>query len=156
MPTLDDVAGALTRAGFSVTRGSEELSIPLSGDDGDSRAAYLKLVRLADEASLLTFSTSYPFGAEDSNLDDARLGAHECTQWVPLGSFQVDDDGSLHFRYSLVIGDALPSDDLLVGLVGLIDFQQLQFGDYLAQLLAGEIGIDRFPDLVAAGEDSGD
>jgi hypothetical protein len=152
MPTLAEVADALERSGLSVTRDSEELSVPLSGDGDETRTAHLKLLEVADEASLLTFSTSYPFGAEDSNLDDARLGAHECTQWVPLGSFQVDDDGSLHFRYSLVLGDALPADQVLLGLFGLIDYQQLHFGDYLAQLLDGEISAEQFPELVAAGE----
>ena len=152
--TLADVGAALERCGFTVTTGADELSIPLSGDSGDSRAAHLKLLEVSPAASLLTFSTSYPFASSADGLDAARLGAHECTQWVPLGSFQVDDDGSLHFRYALVGGDALPSDEVLTGLVGLIDYQQLQFGDYLAQLVAGEVTIEAFADLVAAGEDS--
>jgi hypothetical protein len=112
----------------------------------------MKLLPVDDAVSMLTFSTNYPYSAQPDGLDEARLGAHEASQWVPLGSFQVDEDGSLHFRYTLIIGATLPEPDVLLGLIGLVDYQQLQFGDYLAQLLAGKIDAAHFAEFVSIAE----
>jgi hypothetical protein len=163
MTDLGDISEALSRLGYEVSPGAadDELELLLSGDEpGQTRATAVRLPQPSRSdsapAHLLMFSTSYPFGANRQNLSDVRLAAAECTQYLILGHFEVDDDGSLHLRYStLFVDTAPPSDDELHQVVGLLDFQQQHFGDYLERICSGAITIDLFADLVSNGEASG-
>ena len=164
MTDLGDIAAALGRLGYDVTpaaHADDELELQLSGDEpGQTRATAVRLTAPARPAAtpvhLLMFSTSYRFGATNENLSDIRLAAAECTQYLVLGHFEVDDDGSLHLRYSTLVEDAVPpSDAVLSQIVGLLDFQQQHFGDYLERISSGSVTIDLFAALVATGEASG-
>jgi hypothetical protein len=163
MTGLGDISDALRRVGYAVTPAvaDDELELQLSGDEpGQTRATAVRLAQPSRPDSapshLLMFSTSYPFGATEQNLSDVRLAAAECTQYLILGHFEVDDDGSLHLRYSTLFEDAAPpSDAVLEQVVGLLDFQQQHFGDYLERICSGAITIDLFADLVSNGEASG-
>jgi hypothetical protein len=164
MTDLGDIAAALGRLGYDAApavHADDELELQLSGDEpGQTRATAVRLTAPSRPAAvplhLLMLSTSYPFGATKENLSDVRLAAAECTQYLVLGHFEVDDDGSLHLRYSTLVDDAAPpADAVLEQIVGLLDFQQQHFGDYLERICSGAITIDLFPDLVANGEASG-
>jgi hypothetical protein len=163
MTELGDIAAALTRLGYDVSPAAadDELELQLSGDEPDQTRA--TAVRLAEPSRpdsspshLLLLSTSYPFAATAAQLADLRLAAAECTQYLVLGHFEVDDDGSLHLRYSALFEDSAPvSDSVLRQIVGLLDYQQQHFGDYLERICSRDVTIDVFAELVAAGEASG-
>jgi hypothetical protein len=105
---------------------------------------------------MLTISTSYEFGAGDGNADDLRLAAAEATQYLVLGHYEVDDDGSLHLRYSMLLDSAAPLPVEAVGqTIAIIDHQQLRFGDYLELICNGQQTLAGFAELVAVGEASG-
>lgn len=161
------VDAALNRLGYPSrpVTGEHELTVDLADDrqleqgHQSARQMAVRSVAVAGHevgVRLLTFSTSYEFDADVDHLDDARLAAAELTQYLVLGHFEVDDDGSPHLRYSTLIeASAPPSDDVLVQLVSLLDYQQLHFGDYLETVCSGAVTIDAFADLVARGEASG-
>lgn len=164
MTDLATIGDALRRLGYDVTPAAadDELELQLSGDEpGQTRATAVRLAEPSrrpdtSPSHLLMLSTSYPFGASKAALSDVRLAAAECTQYLVLGHFEVDDDGSVHLRYSALFEDSAPvSDGVLAQIVGLLDYQQQHFGDYLERICSGAITIDLFAELVAAGEASG-
>jgi hypothetical protein len=162
MTDLIDVAAGFDRLGVQskpVPDTDDLLEVAISGDGPDDARPMVVRVAGTDEAAItrmLMFSTEYPFGAGEVTLDDLRLAAHEVTQYLVLGHFEADDDGSLHLRYSTLFeAGAPPSDVLLANILQLLDHQQLHFGDYLESLCSGETPPDLFARFVAAGEDSG-
>jgi hypothetical protein len=161
MSDLDSVTAALTRLGLDSRPGPDPdlLEVTISGDGPDDPRSMVVRVAGTDgggSTRMLMFSTDYPFGAGTASLDDVRLAAHEVTQYLVLGHFEADDDGSLHLRYSTLFeADAPPADVLLASIVQLLDHQQLHFGDYLESLCSGETPADLFARFVAAGEDGG-
>jgi len=145
---------ALTSLGYDVTTHDDFLEIGFTGDDPDeTRATAISFRGPTAGMQMLMVSTSYPYGATADNLDDVRLAAHECTQYLVLGHFEVDDDHSLHLRFSTLLPD---TDEVPVDQIGqvlaLLDTQQQHFGDYLEMLCKGETELSRFAELVAAGE----
>lgn len=165
---LSLIEAALNRLGYltSVVPGEHELSVAMADDRQleqghvTTRHMAVRSLHVADHPGsgirLLTFSTSYPFDAPDESDDDIRVAAAEVTQYLVLGHFEVDDDLSVHLRYStLVDAAAPPSDEVLVQLVSLLDYQQLHFGDYLEAICAGKVTLEAFAEVVAQGEASG-
>ena len=159
MIDLSDVAELVRALGYGVaTVGDDELEVQLSGDAPDQhRATAVRLAGVPDgEARMLTISTSYEFGAGNGNADDLRLAAAEATQYLVLGHYEVDDDGSLHLRYSMLLDSAAPLPVEAVGqTIAIIDHQQLRFGDYLELVCNGQQTLAGFAELVAVGEASG-
>lgn len=161
MIDLSDVAEVVQALGYDVaTVGDDELEVQLSGDTPDARRA--TAVRLAgapdSEARMLRISTSYEFGvgAAPDRADALRLAAAETTQYLALGHYEVDDDGSLHLRYSMLLDSQAPLPVEAVGQTfAIIDHQQQHFGDYLELVCTGEQGISGFAELVAVGESTG-
>lgn len=137
--------------------GDDELQIMLAGDGAEpDRPTAVRWVQLSEGPHLLMFSTSYPFAAPADAIADVVRAAHETTQYLVLGHFEVDDDASVHLRFSTVVdADDPPSPSVLANIVGLLDHQQLHFGDYLEMICAGKVSIDLYADLVAEGEASG-
>ena len=160
MATFDLIAlaaalGALDYPATDV--GDDELQVMFAGDGGEpDRPTAVRWVELSDGPHLLMFSTSYPFEAPADSIGDIVRAAHETTQYLVLGHFEVDDDGSVHLRYSTVVdADAPPSPVLLANVVGLLDHQQQHFGDYLEAICTGKVTLDLYAELVAEGEASG-
>ena len=155
---LTALAAALDALGYPATHvGDDELQIHLTGDGVEQdRPTAVRWVSLAEGVHLLMFSSSYPFDAPADSIGDVIRAAHETTQYLVLGHFEVDDDGSVHLRYSTVVdADDPPSPAVLANVVGLLDHQQQHFGDYLESVCTGEVTIDLYAELVAAGEASG-
>jgi hypothetical protein len=161
------IDAALNRLGYrtAVVPGQHELSVDIADDRSldshvSTRHMAVRSLHVSDQPGsgirLLTFSTSYPFDAPEDIDDDIRVAAAEVTQYLVLGHFEVDDDLTLHLRYSTLTDAAAPlSDEVLVQLVSLLDYQQLHFGDYLEAICAGKVTLEAFADLVAQGEASG-
>ena len=148
------LGAALTSLGYDVTVHDDFLEIGFAGDEpGETRPAAVSFRGPTSGMQMLMVSTSYPYGATADILDDVRLGAHECTQYLVLGHFEVDDDHSLHLRFSTLLPDAdeVPVDQL-GQILAVLDTQQQHFGDYLEMLCTGETELSRFAELVAAGE----
>ena len=166
---LEVVGAALDRLGYPArpVPGEPELSVEIADNRGldpaeSARSMAVRCMSIAGSAGtasemrMLTFSTSYPFSAPLDALGDARLAAAEVTQYLVLGHVEVDDDGSPHVRYSMLVeASSVPSDALLTQLVSLLDYEQLHFGDYLQALFTGDATIEVFAELVARGEASG-
>lgn len=161
MATFDLTAlgAALDALGYPAeVVGGDELRIELpSGDEHEpARPTAVRLVELDEDGTrMLTFSVEYPFLVPDDLQGDVVRAAHETTQYLVLGHFEVDDDGTVYLRYSTVVdAEAPPSPRVLATVVGLLDHQQQHFGDYLELICAGEVDIDSYPELVARGEAS--
>lgn len=159
MPTdhLGAIAAALAAADMPVERDGDHLRLTLQGDLPPATRTADLTVRLLDEErdlSVLLFSTNYEFGATPDTIEDVRRAAHEITQYLLVGHIEVDDDCSVHLRHSQLLGSEPLAEGVLVELVGLLDFEQLHFGDYLQELCEGEIGIEGFAALVRDGEAS--
>lgn len=158
MTDLSDVAELISALGYDVeTVADDELEVGLSGDLPDKpRPTAVRLAGAPDgDARMLMISTSYEFGAAAGGIDDLRLAAAEATQYLVLGHFEVDDDGSLHLRYSWLVDNAgpLPA-EVTAQIVSLVDHQQQRFGDYLELVCNGRQDVATFADLVAIGEAS--
>ncbi len=158
MTDLSDVAAVISALGYAVeTVGDDELEVGLSGDTPDQpRPTAVRLAGAPDgEARMLMISTSYEFGAAAGKVDDLRLAAAEATQYLVLGHFEVDEDGSLHLRYSWLVDNAAPlPTEVTSQVVSLVDHQQQRFGDYLELVATGQQDVETFADLVAIGEAS--
>ena len=155
---LNALTAALGALGYPATDvGDDELQIMLAGQgEVPDRPTAVRWVDLSEGPHLLMFSTSYPFAAPADSIGDVVRAAHETTQYLVLGHFEVDDDASVHLRYSTVVdADDPPSPAVLANIVGLLDHQQLHFGDYLESICTGEVTIDLYADLIAEGEASG-
>lgn len=155
---LTALAAALGALGYPATDvDDDELQILFAGDGAEpDRPTAVRWVDLSEGPHLLMFSTSYPFDAPADSIADIVRAAHETTQYLVLGHFEVDDDGSVHLRYSTVVdADDPPTPVVLANVVGLLDHQQQHFGDYLEAICTGKVTIDLYADLVAEGEASG-
>lgn len=152
---LRAIADALGRRAVPVERVEDQLLLTLQGElPPATRTADLTVQPLDPERdlSVLLLSTNYEFAAPDDAIEDVRRAAHECTQYLLVGHVEVDDDRSVHLRHSQLLGADPLEDDVIADLIGLIDFEQLHFGDYLQELCEGEVGIEEFAALVRSGE----
>ncbi|WP_244930917.1 hypothetical protein [Nocardioides sp. W7] len=155
---LPDLAAFLTGLGVHVVDSGEEDEL-LAGFSGDTpdlpRPTLLRLVsaRGQDERMLLV-DVTYPFTAPV--VDDARLAGALLSPHLVLGHTEVDDDGSVHHRYAMVLDTAgeLPA-AVLTQVVAVLDYEQVHFGDYLEAVCVGGARLDLFAELIVRGEESG-
>lgn len=153
---LTELAAFLTDLGVEVVppaSDADQLLVALSGDEPQApHPATLQLVasRGQDE-QLLLIDVTYPFTAPV--LDDARLAGALLAPYFVLGRTEVDDDGSVHHRYALVVDAAadLPR-GVLTHVVSLLNYEQLHYGDYLEAVCVRQARLDTFAELVARGE----
>lgn len=150
---IDAVAGVLRELELDVTDvGPDSLRVRVDGGEQEVRTARLQLVASPSQpAQLLRFEVTYPFRAPD--VDDARLAGAMLMPHLVLGHTEVEDDGSLHHRYAMVVditGD-VPAGPLHHALAAL-DYEQVHFGDYLEVLCEEKPPVRLFAKLVEQGE----
>jgi hypothetical protein len=160
MSALDGLA-ALSRAlealGYQpAPYGEDGLEIQVSGDEPPAtRPMRLRLATLqegaASAASLLTFSLTYEFGAPEGGIDAIRLAGSVIDRYLLLGHVVVSDQGEVGLRYAMLLDREL-SPEVLVQLMGVLDYQQLHYGDYLEAICTDEVDLDIFPAFVARAE----
>jgi hypothetical protein len=115
-------------------------SLTLAGDDGPA-------------SRLMTFDLAYPLAVPEDSRSDVLQALPQLTSQLVIGHFELDDDLSLHMRYSMLIDSVSPlSDEILLQIFSLLDYQQLHYGDYLEEMCAGRLTADVLPDVIAAAE----
>ncbi len=115
-------------------------SLTLNGDDGPA-------------SRLMTFDLAYPLDVPELLRADVLQALPQLAGQLVLGHFELDDDASLHMRYSMLIDSIAPlSDEILLQIFSLLDYQQLHFGDYLEEMCAGRLTADVLPDVMAEAE----
>ena len=115
-------------------------SLTLSGDDGPA-------------SRLMTFDLAYPLVVPASLRSDVLQALPQLASELVVGHFELDADATLHMRYSMLIDSVAPlSDEILLQLFSLIDYQQLHFGDYLEEMCSGRLSADVLADVMAEAE----
>lgn len=154
---LDGLRTALEALGYQpAPYGEDGLEIQVSGDEPPAtRPMRLRLATLQEDAesaaSLLTFSLTYEFGAPEDGIDAIRLAGSVIDRYLLLGHVVVSDEGEVGLRYSMLLDRDLSS-EVLVQLMGVLDYQQLHYGDYLEAICTDEVDLDFFPAFVARAE----
>lgn len=98
---------------------------------------------LGPSSSLLaSFVVDLPYRAEPDRLDDVYRAAAILNAHRPVGHFGVEPDGSLSFRYPLVVAiDQLPPEQMIIDLIALLTEEQFTLGDYLEGVCEGEVSV---------------
>lgn len=115
-------------------------SLTLSGDEGPA-------------SRLMTFDLAYPLLVPASLHSDVLQALPQLTSELVIGHFELDTDATLHLRYSMLVDSIAPlSDEILLQIFSLLDYQQLHFGDYLEEMCSGRLTADVLPDVMAEAE----
>ena len=155
---LGFAAGAIGARGYATTAlesAVPELVVHLDDDgEGRPRALHLRFVSLAGglaHTKLLQIWAALPFTVPPNRADAVRAATSIVTLHAAIGSFGIDGDGRVHYRYVLAApAHELLDDDMLGEIVALADFHQHHFGDFVEGVSTGETEIASLDRLIAS------
>lgn len=122
------------------------LNVNYGADDlGRDRILNVSLLLSTENAAVTQFakfSIALPFSIPSEKMADMARAVVIINEELAIGNFGISVDGTLYYQYILAMEQNAPiSDEMLVELVNLIEFQQEHFGDYFEGIFDGEISV---------------